>query len=93
MAIGEAEGQTGPNNVMRLRIKNTELDVGQSLVSLLLIGIVKNNTIMVIDFALNAECVEGKMMAATFSAVSPASGTGIVSELRRLLGFQLPADC
>jgi multidrug efflux pump len=46
--------------VLALIITNTELDVMSIIGIILLIGIVKKNGIMVIDFALNAERVEGK---------------------------------
>ena len=46
--------------VLALLITNTELDVMSIIGIILLIGIVKKNGIMVIDFALNAERVEGK---------------------------------
>lgn len=46
--------------VFALQITNTELDVMSIIGIILLIGIVKKNGIMVIDFALNAERVDGK---------------------------------
>ncbi len=46
--------------VLALIVTNTELDVMSIIGIILLIGIVKKNGIMVIDFALNAERVEGK---------------------------------
>ncbi|HLI75650.1 MAG TPA: efflux RND transporter permease subunit, partial [Acidobacteriaceae bacterium] len=46
--------------VLALLITNTELDVMSIIGIVLLIGIVKKNGIMVIDFALNAERTEGK---------------------------------
>ena len=46
--------------MLALRITHTELDVMSIIGIILLIGIVKKNAIMMIDFALNAERVEGK---------------------------------
>ena len=46
--------------VLALIITHTELDVMSIIGIILLIGIVKKNGIMVIDFALNAERIEGK---------------------------------
>jgi multidrug efflux pump len=46
--------------MLALRITNTELDVMSIIGIILLIGIVKKNAIMMIDFALNAERVEDK---------------------------------
>jgi multidrug efflux pump len=46
--------------MLALKITNTELDVMSIVGIILLIGIVKKNAIMMIDFALNAERVEGK---------------------------------
>jgi multidrug efflux pump len=46
--------------MLALRVTNTELDVMSIIGIILLIGIVKKNAIMMIDFALNAERVEGK---------------------------------
>jgi multidrug efflux pump len=45
--------------MLALKITNTELDVMSIIGIILLIGIVKKNAIMMIDFALNAERVEG----------------------------------
>ena len=45
---------------MMLKITNTELDVMSIIDIILLIGIVKKNATMRIDFALNAGRVEGK---------------------------------
>ena len=45
---------------LALLLTNTELDVMSIIGIILLIGIVKKNAIMMIDFALNAERVEGK---------------------------------
>ena len=46
--------------ILALLITHTELDVMSIIGIVLLIGIVKKNGIMVIDFALNAERIEGK---------------------------------
>ena len=46
--------------MLALLLTNTELDVMSIIGIILLIGIVKKNAIMMIDFALNAERVEGK---------------------------------
>ncbi len=46
--------------ILALLITGTELDVMSIIGIILLIGIVKKNAIMMIDFALNAERVEGK---------------------------------
>jgi multidrug efflux pump len=46
--------------MLALKITNTELDVMSIIGIILLIGIVKKNAIMMIDFALNAERIEGK---------------------------------
>ncbi len=46
--------------MLALRITHTELDVMSIIGIILLIGIVKKNAIMMIDFALHAERVEGK---------------------------------
>ena len=46
--------------LLALRLTGTELDVMSIIGIILLIGIVKKNAIMMIDFALNAERVEGK---------------------------------
>jgi multidrug efflux pump len=46
--------------MLALKITKTELDVMSIIGIILLIGIVKKNAIMMIDFALNAERVEGK---------------------------------
>ena len=46
--------------IIALLLTNTELDVMSIIGIILLIGIVKKNAIMMIDFALNAERVEGK---------------------------------
>jgi multidrug efflux pump len=46
--------------MLALRLTGTELDVMSIIGIILLIGIVKKNAIMMIDFALNAERVEGK---------------------------------
>ncbi len=46
--------------VLALLLTHTELDVMSIIGIILLIGIVKKNAIMMIDFALNAERVEGK---------------------------------
>ncbi len=46
--------------ILALLITRTELDVMSIIGIILLIGIVKKNAIMMIDFALNAERVEGK---------------------------------
>jgi len=45
---------------LALKLTGTELDVMSIIGIILLIGIVKKNAIMMIDFALNAERVEGK---------------------------------
>jgi multidrug efflux pump len=46
--------------LLALRLTGTELDVMSIIGIILLIGIVKKNAIMMIDFALNAERIEGK---------------------------------
>jgi multidrug efflux pump len=46
--------------ILALLLTNTELDVMSIIGIILLIGIVKKNAIMMIDFALNAERIEGK---------------------------------
>jgi multidrug efflux pump len=46
--------------ILALQLTHTELDVMSIIGIILLIGIVKKNAIMMIDFALNAERVEGK---------------------------------
>ena len=46
--------------ILALQITHTELDVISTIGIILLIGIVKKNAIMMIDFALNAERLEGK---------------------------------
>jgi len=46
--------------MLALKITNTDLNVMSIIGIILLIGIVKKNAIMMIDFALNAERVEGK---------------------------------
>jgi len=46
--------------LLALKLTGTELDVMSIIGIILLIGIVKKNAIMMIDFALNAERVEGK---------------------------------
>jgi multidrug efflux pump len=46
--------------ILALRLTHTELDVMSIIGIILLIGIVKKNAIMMIDFALNAERNEGK---------------------------------
>ena len=46
--------------LLALRFTGTELDVMSIIGIILLIGIVKKNAIMMIDFALNAERIEGK---------------------------------
>ena len=46
--------------ILALQITHTELDVMSIIGIILLIGIVKKNAIMMIDFALNAERIEGK---------------------------------
>jgi multidrug efflux pump len=46
--------------ILALQITHTELDVMSIIGIILLIGIVKKNAIMMIDFALNAERLEGK---------------------------------
>jgi multidrug efflux pump len=46
--------------MLALKVTNTELDVMSIIGIILLIGIVKKNAIMMIDFALNAERIEGK---------------------------------
>jgi multidrug efflux pump len=46
--------------MLALKITHTDLDVMSIIGIILLIGIVKKNAIMMIDFALNAERIEGK---------------------------------
>jgi multidrug efflux pump len=46
--------------ILALQLTHTELDVMSIIGIILLIGIVKKNAIMMIDFALNAERIEGK---------------------------------
>ena len=46
--------------ILALQLTHTELDVMSIIGIILLIGIVKKNAIMMIDFALNAERLEGK---------------------------------
>jgi len=46
--------------LLALKLTGTELDVMSIIGIILLIGIVKKNAIMMIDFALNAERIEGK---------------------------------
>jgi multidrug efflux pump len=46
--------------ILALLLTHTELDVMSIIGIILLIGIVKKNAIMMIDFALNAERNEGK---------------------------------
>jgi multidrug efflux pump len=46
--------------ILALLLTNTELDVMSIIGIILLIGIVKKNAIMMIDFALNAERIDGK---------------------------------
>lgn len=99
----------GVGALLALIITGNELDVIGIIGIVLLIGIVKKNAIMMIDFALVAEREEGKSpleaihqacllrfrpilmttMAALFSAIPLAFGTGIGSELRHPLGVAM----
>ncbi|WP_434777132.1 MdtB/MuxB family multidrug efflux RND transporter permease subunit [Neisseria sp. Ec49-e6-T10] len=99
----------GVGALLALLITGNELDVIGIIGIILLIGIVKKNAIMMIDFALAAEREEGKTpleaihqacllrfrpilmttMAALFSAIPLALGSGIGSELRNPLGIAM----
>src|SRR5208282_5934763 len=94
----------GVGAILALLICGQELSVVALIGIILLIGIVKKNGIMMIDFALEAERKEGKqaeeaiyeacllrfrpIMMTTMAALL-ALGTGIGSELRRPLGISM----
>ncbi len=99
----------GVGALLALLLTNTELSIIAVIGIILLIGIVKKNAIMMIDFALQEERVHNKSpkdaifqaailrfrpimmttMAALFSALPLALGTGVGSELRRPLGIAI----
>jgi multidrug efflux pump subunit AcrB len=99
----------GVGALLALLLFKTELTIIALIAIILLIGIVKKNAIMMIDFALEAERKDGKRpedaiyeacllrfrpimmttMAALFSALPLALGTGVGSELRRPLGIAI----
>src|SRR5213080_1405931 len=99
----------GVGAILALLLCRTHLDVIALIGIILLIGIVKKNAIMMIDFALEAERQAGKRpeeaiyeacllrfrpimmttMAALLGALPLALGTGVGSELRRLLGIAI----
>jgi multidrug efflux pump len=99
----------GVGALLALLLTRTELTVVAIIGIVLLIGIVQKNAIMIIDFALEAERVQGQTpeeaiyracllrfrpilmttLAALFSAVPLAFGSGPGSELRRPLGIAM----
>jgi len=92
----------GVGALLALLLFKTELSVIALIGIVLLIGIVKKNAIMMIDFALEAERAGGKTacvrrfrpimmttMAALLGALPLAVGTGVGSELRRPLGIAI----
>ncbi len=99
----------GVGALMALMLTGNELNMIGIIGIILLIGIVKKNAIMMIDFALVAQRDEGKSpleaihqacllrfrpilmttMAALFSAIPLAFGTGMGSELRHPLGVAM----
>ena len=99
----------GVGALLALMITGSHLTVVAIIGIVLLIGIVKKNAIMMIDFALQAERQEKKApydailqaallrfrpimmttMAALFSAIPLALGSGVGSELRRPLGITI----
>jgi multidrug efflux pump len=82
--------------IIALILFHSELDVISIIGIFLLIGIVKKNAIMMIDFALIFEACMLRFrpilmttMAALFGALPLAFGTGMGSELRRPLGVAI----
>ena len=99
----------GVGALLALRLTSMDLDIIALIGILLLIGIVKKNAIMMIDFAIEIERHQKKSaqeaiyeacllrfrpimmttMAALFSAIPLALGTGTGSELRQPLGISI----
>jgi multidrug efflux pump len=99
----------GVGALLALRLFGLDLDIVGIIGIILLIGIVKKNGIMMVDFALEAERHHGQnatdaiyqaallrfrpimmtTMAALFSGIPLAFGTGIGSELRKPLGVAM----
>ena len=79
----------GVGALLALLIAGSELDVIAIIGIILLIGIVKKNAIMMIDFALAAEREQGMMttLAALLGALPLMLSTGVGAELRRPLGI------
>jgi multidrug efflux pump len=99
----------GVGALLALRLFGLDLDIVGIIGIILLIGIVKKNGIMMVDFALEAERHHGQnatdaiyqaallrfrpimmtTLAALFSGIPLAFGTGIGSELRKPLGVAM----
>ncbi len=99
----------GVGALLALELFHLDLDIVAIIGIILLIGIVKKNGIMMVDFALEAERKENKnatdaiyqasllrfrpimmtTMAALFSGIPLAFGSGIGSELRKPLGVAM----
>jgi len=82
--------------LLALRLAGDDLDIIGSSASILLIGIVKKNAIMMIDFALEAERVEGKLHASRSTkracCVRPIMMTTGRSPRRAAAGLGMGAD-
>ena len=99
----------GVGALLALRVFNLDLDIVGIIGIILLIGIVKKNGIMMVDFALEAERhhdanatdaiyqaallrfrpIMMTTLAALFSGIPLAFGSGIGSELRKPLGVSM----
>ncbi len=99
----------GVGALLALELFHLDLDIVAIIGIILLIGIVKKNGIMIVDFALDAERHQGlnatesiyqasllrfrpimmTTLAALFSGIPLAFGTGIGSELRKPLGVTI----
>ena len=80
----------GVGAVLALMLFHTQFDIIAMIGVILLIGIVKKNAIMMIDFALDAERMRGLSPAdAILGAVPLALSFGNGSEIRRPLGISI----